>query len=125
VDPEDLVQAGHCEDLEGRSLRAHQREVAIVFLEATERADQHPEPARIHESHLLEVHDQRADATIDERGDAVTQSGGRVQVDLADDVEDRPVAFTSSGELEFDRSSPSRAPAANDGAGPWMKARLV
>src|SRR4029079_3637186 len=89
VDREDLGQAGDPEDLEQALLVADQPHRAVVRPHLLEAADEDAEAGRVQEVDLLHVDHQVVLAVADELGDLVPELGGRVDVDLAPDLDDR------------------------------------
>ena len=88
VDGEDLRQAGDPEDLEQALLVADQAHRAVVGPDLLQPPHQDSESGRVEEVDLLHVDHEVVFTIADQLGDLVSQARGRVDVDLAADLDD-------------------------------------
>src|SRR5512132_752095 len=101
VDGEDLGQAGDPEDLEDLLLGADQLQRAVVVADPLQPTDQHPEPGRVQEVHLLEVDDDVVGPVADQLDELLAELWRGVHVDLAGHLEHRVVAVLTHVEVEI------------------------
>src|SRR5580692_913339 len=88
MDAEDLGQPGDPEDLQDALLRAHQVQRAVVSTDALEAADEHAQAGGIKELHLLHVHHELVVPAVHQVDEKLTQPRGRIDVNLALDIDD-------------------------------------
>ena len=108
--PEDLVEPGDREDSQRGAVVHDERDLPVGLVELLLSLDQDAQAARVDEPHVFEIHEDPAGTTQDELPELVSKRRGRVQIDLATDVQDRPVACGVCVQPEFDAASPPLAP---------------
>src|SRR6266571_6173085 len=101
VDAEHLRQPGDPEDLEDALLRAHQVQGAVVRPHPLQAADQHAESGGVEELDLLHIHDELVVVLVDEIDEQLTEPWGRVNVDLALDIDDLDAVLVVVTQLQI------------------------
>src|SRR6516162_2522495 len=105
MDAEHLGEPGDPEDLEDALLRAHQIQGPVVRPHPLEPADQHPEPGGVEELDLLHVDYELVVVLVDEIDEQLTEPRGRVDVNLALDIDDLDAVLVVVTQLQIHKSS--------------------
>ena len=93
VDGEDAVEPGDLEDLRDVAVAAHERQLAVGRPQPLDPPDQHAERRRVDERGVREVDDHLLPALPDHFEQLCLELGCRVEVDLAGQRDDVPVAL--------------------------------
>src|SRR5882762_4901627 len=101
VDDEHLRQPGDPEDLEDALLRTHKIERAVVRSHPLQPSDQHAKPGGVEELDLLHVDDELVVVLVDEIDEQLTEPRGRVDVDLALDIDDLDAVLVVVTQLQI------------------------
>ena len=87
---EGALEGGELEDLAKAGARRHEPQVATLAARALQQSDEHAEPGRVDEVHLLEIEDDLRLSADDDLHDPLAQAGGGGEVEVAGGPRDGP-----------------------------------
>ncbi len=101
ADGQDLIQAGEVEDPAHLLVGRHQRQPPLMTLQPLMGPDYDPETTGVHELNLLHIDRDAVVPVVHRLINRLAQHGAGIYVDLADQLEDGPIAGLAGFDLEL------------------------